>query len=135
AQSLNNVVLTMSGASGNIVSGSSVTTSGSFFGDGLNLTNLNATNLAAGTVNDARLPATMSAKTFSGLITANAGVTLAANQALNLSGASGNIVSASSITTTGSFFGDGSHLTGVVSSPSGSAGGGPAGPPPHPHPN
>src|SRR6185369_4914771 len=38
-------------------------------------------------------------------------LTLAANAALNLSGATGNIISKSSITTSGAFFGDGSHLT------------------------
>lgn len=37
-----------------------------FVGGGAGLTNLNASNLTTGTVDDARLPATMSAKTFNG---------------------------------------------------------------------
>ena len=106
--------LTMSGPSANIVSGSSITTTGGLFGNGSGLTSLNASNVSAGTLNDARLPSTLSAKTFSGLVTANAGVTLGANQALNLSGASGNIVTGSSITAS-AFFGDGSHLSGLGS--------------------
>lgn len=41
---------------------------------------------------------------------------MASGAAINTSGANGNIVSQASMTTTGGFFGDGSHLTGVMSS-------------------
>ncbi|MHB0994812.1 MAG: hypothetical protein ACYC2I_00435 [Elusimicrobiales bacterium] len=60
--------LTMSGASADIVSVSSITTSGNFFGDGSQLTNLNASTVLAGTLADARLSATVTLKgnTFNG---------------------------------------------------------------------
>ena len=85
--------LTMSGASADIISGSSITTSGTFFGNGSGLTNVTATD---------------SSKVL------KAGDTMTG--ALTMSGASANVISGSSITTTGSFYGDGSNLTGVIQS-------------------
>src|SRR5207253_1338237 len=55
---------------------------------------------------DLAAKANLAGATFTGAVTHS-------NQALTMTGANGNIISASSITTTGSFFGDGSHLTGV----------------------
>lgn len=48
-------------------------------------------------------------------------LTLSGGQSINLSGAAGNFVGQSSITTTGAFFGDGSHLGGITASFSGGA--------------
>ncbi len=60
--------LTMSGATASIISASSITTSGNFFGDGSQLTNLNAATVLAGTLPDARLSAnvTLKGNTFNG---------------------------------------------------------------------
>jgi hypothetical protein len=106
--------LNLTGASGNLVSQASVAAAG-FFGDGANLTGLDAGNISAGTLSDSRLPGTMGAKTFSGLITADGGISLGAGQALSLSGSGGTITAASSVTASG-FFGDGSSLSGVTAS-------------------
>ncbi|MDX6770683.1 MAG: pyocin knob domain-containing protein, partial [Elusimicrobiota bacterium] len=99
---------------------------------GVNLTNLNASNLASGAVPAVRvdlstvttalnLKANLAGATFTGA----SGIT---NAAFTATGASGHIISASSITTTGGVFatrfsGNGSGLTGVTATPSGAAGG------------
>jgi quinolinate synthase len=147
-----NQALSLSGASGNITSASSITAS-AFFGDASHLSNVTASQVPAAGVQPGSLGASViassiavnaisnadqlaaslvipdanlsnnvdllngaqtltGAKTFSSVITANGGVTLGANQGLNLSGTSGNITSASSVTAS-AFFGDGSHLSGL----------------------
>ncbi|NTF34246.1 hypothetical protein [Rhizobium skierniewicense] len=60
------------------------TLTGAHVGNGSGLTNLNALSLT-GTIDDARLPATMAGKTFSTQVTANSGVNITG--ALNVSGA------------------------------------------------
>ncbi|MFA5139068.1 MAG: hypothetical protein WC728_07535 [Elusimicrobiota bacterium] len=102
------IVLTVD-KSGNLLSVGS-TTASSFWGDGNHLANLNASAINQGTIPNAQLPDTMSAKTFSGLITANGGVTLGTDQPLFLTGPTGTIHTGSSVTASG-FFGSGSGLT------------------------
>ncbi len=82
-------MLTVSGPSGVIVTGSSVTAS-AFFGDGSHLASVTGTD----STKVARVGDTMTGT-------------------LTMSGAAASIVSGSSITTTGGFFGDGSHLANV----------------------
>ncbi len=156
ALGLTNVALTATGAGGNIISGSSITTTGGMFAttfagngagltnvapsgaaggnlsgsypnpaiatlpavSGVNLTNLNASNLASGTVPTGRMTGSYTGITGLGAQTVALGLT---NVALTATGAGGNIISGSSITTTGGFFGNGAGLTGVA--PSGAAGG------------
>src|SRR5207249_4029910 len=89
----------------------SITTTGGLFGDGLGITDLNATNLQTGTVNDSRLSANVDLLNTAQSFTAAKTLT---NVALNLTGANGNIVSGSSITTAGGFFGNGAGLTNVT---------------------
>ncbi|MGH7443030.1 MAG: beta strand repeat-containing protein, partial [bacterium] len=130
--------LTFSGQ--NVTVANNLTVQGALAGNGSGLTSLNPNNFQPGTlptgillpagqltgpgpVASALLPSTVAytsvgntftpGQTFSGLITANGGVTLGANEALNLSGASGYVRSASSVNAS-AFFGDGSHLTNVI---------------------
>ena len=56
------VRMTINGSTG-------VVSAGTFSGSGASLTNLNASNISTGTVADARLPTSLSAKTFTGAIT------------------------------------------------------------------
>ncbi len=70
----------------------SVNISGSdFYGGGANLTDLNASNISAGTLNNARLPATISVTN----------------------------VTASTLVSASAFYGDGSNLTGIISEAAG----------------
>lgn len=76
---MSNVRVDLTGELGFIIGRSSITTAGGVFatslsGAGSAITDLNASNVASGTLGDARLPGTMSAKTFTGLITAQAGI-------------------------------------------------------------
>ncbi len=144
ASGITNFAFTATGANGNIVSGSSITTSGGVFaatfaGNGAAVTNLNASNLTAGSVAPVRvdlstvttalaLKANLAGATFTGA----SGIT---NFAFTATGANGNIISGSSITTSGGVFatrfsGDGSGLTNVA--PTGSAGGNLSGTYPNP---
>jgi hypothetical protein len=77
--------------SNNLLIGNDVTAS-AFSGGGSNLTNLNASNVSAGTLNTARLPDTMSV----------------------------THVTASSLVSASFFYGNGSNLTGISASPVGS---------------
>lgn len=62
---------TLTGAlNGNTATFTSTVTAALFSGSGASLTNLNASNLATGTIADARLPATLSQKVFTGPIVA-----------------------------------------------------------------
>lgn len=86
--------VTLSGAAGYLIGASSITTTGGLFGAGLNIGSGVILGSASG-------------------LTLTAGLTLT-NVGITLTGASGNIVSASSITTTGAFFGNSGSLTNVV---------------------
>ncbi len=91
--------LTMSGANADIISGSSITTSGTFYGNGSGLTGMSASQVGLGNVtNVAQLPLT------GGTMTG----------ALGLTGAASYITAQSSITTSGTFYGNGSGLTNVT---------------------
>ncbi|MFI5361720.1 MAG: hypothetical protein ACHQ49_07100, partial [Elusimicrobiota bacterium] len=100
---MNNVAVNLTGSAGNVASASSVTAS-AFFGDGSHL---------------AGIPSTAS---INGLYVPDAGGTMTGslnmnNVAVNLTGAAGNVTSASSVTAS-AFFGDGSHLAGIPSTAS-----------------
>lgn len=79
--------VTASGANGNVVSASSITTTGSLFG--------NALSVGGTTING------------------SGAITLTASQAVTVSGVNGNIISASSITTTSGLFGKTVNVTGT----------------------
>jgi len=83
-----NTTLTITGD----ISGSGNISGSSFYGDGSNLTDLNASNISAGTLNNARLPATISVTN----------------------------VTASTLVSASAFYGDGSNLTGIISEAAGS---------------
>ncbi|HCC48813.1 MAG TPA: hypothetical protein DEQ38_11965 [Elusimicrobia bacterium] len=111
AKTFSDVALTLTGANGNIVSGSSITTSGGFFGDGSGLAGVITSTAAIVTSLNGKAEDTLAAhlagaETFTG-------AKIIDNVAFTLTGPNGNIVSNSSITTTGGFFGDGSGLTGL----------------------
>ncbi|XUY25860.1 hypothetical protein RMR21_009605 [Agrobacterium sp. rho-8.1] len=65
------------------INGTTIT--GTLSGNGAAITALNGSNITIGTIDDARLPATMAGKTFSTQVTANSGVNITG--ALNVSGA------------------------------------------------
>ena len=134
ALNMSNAAVNLTGVNGNVVGQSSITTTGGVFGNGAGLTNLNASNLASGTVPLTRLSGITNAEiaagaaiadtkldanvarlsgvqTFSGAKTFTAGPTLT-NVALTLTGASGNIVGQASVTASG-FFGNGAGLSNV----------------------
>ena len=101
---------------------SSLSISGSgFYGSGANLTALNATNVSAGTLNNARLPAAISVTSLAGdgsSLTAlnassiNAGTLNNARLPANISVTT---VSASTHVSASTYFGDGSNLSGLSS--------------------
>jgi len=68
AVNMNNVAINLSGAAGDIVSQSSITTAGNFYGNGSQLTALDAGNIASGALNDGRLSAnvTLQGNSFNG---------------------------------------------------------------------
>ena len=74
------------------ITASSLVSASLFYGGGANLTSLNASNVSAGTLDNARLPATISVTN----------------------------ITASSLVSASSFYGDGTNLTGISASPGGS---------------
>lgn len=72
------------------------TITGAHVGNGVGLTALNASNIATGTVDDARLPATMSGKTFSSAVTVNATLT-----ATTLAGNGASVTNVNALTLAG----------------------------------
>ncbi|MFI5363588.1 MAG: beta strand repeat-containing protein [Elusimicrobiota bacterium] len=100
---MNNVAVNLTGSAGNVVSAASVTAS-AFFGDGSHLAGVPSTASIAGLyVPDA-------GGTMTGSLNMN-------NVAVNLTGAAGNVTSASSVTAS-AFFGNGSRLAGIPSTAS-----------------
>lgn len=95
---ISNSDLLLTGSSGVILTGSSVT-AGAFYGNGAGLTSVTG-------IDSSKLPL------IGGTLTGPLAIT---NASLTLSGPNGYITSGSSITG-GSFYGDGSHLTGVSAS-------------------
>ena len=101
---------------------SSLNISGSeFYGSGANLTSLNASNISAGTLNNARLPAAINVTSLAG-----DGSSLTALNASNVSAGTLNnarlpanisvtTVSASTHVSASTFYGDGSNLSGLSS--------------------
>jgi hypothetical protein len=103
------------------ISGSGNISGSSFYGGGSNLTALNATNVSAGTLNNARLPAAISVTSFAG-----DGSSLTALNASNVSAGTLNnarlpgtisvtTISASTGVSSSFYYGDGSNLTNVGS--------------------
>lgn len=90
--------LSLSGPNGTIISNSSITTTGAFFGDGSHLTGISSSG---------ETPYFGPAKTFGSSVTVYGN--LLATGTVN---AGVSVVAASSITAS-AFFGDGSHLTGI----------------------
>ena len=100
---------------------SSLNISGSeFYGSGANLTSLNASNISAGTLNNARLPAAINVTSLAG-----DGSSLTALNASNISAGTLNnarlpanisvtTVSASTHVSASTFYGDGSNLSGIA---------------------
>jgi len=93
-------------AVGSISAGQSIT-SGSFYGSGIGITQVNASNISSGTLDNARLPQNIS---VSGIVTA--GVVSINNG--NITGVSN--ISVGSSTTSGSFYGSGIGITQVNAS-------------------
>lgn len=92
ASGITNNAFTATGANGNFIGSSSFTTTGGLFGNGGALTGVPSSASIVG------IYARLDGATFTGAV----GIT---NQALTLTGASGNVVSGSSITTGGGVFG------------------------------
>ena len=122
--------------SNNLLIGNDVTAS-AFSGGGSNLTNLNASNISAGTLNNARLPSLISVTnvTASAIVSATSfygtGSNIVGLNASNISAGTLNTarlpdtmsvthVTASSLVSASFFYGDGSNLTGISASPGGS---------------
>ena len=104
---------------GNVIAGSSITTSGGLFGDGAGITGTTAMSvptglLTSGPLASSVLPSSVTYTTtnqgISGVKTFTSSVTLV-NVALGGTGAGGNLVSGSSITTTGGLFGNSLTIT------------------------
>jgi len=151
ALNMSNVAINLSGAAGNVVGQSSITTSAGLFGNSLNV-GAGAVAASPAGVAIANLPTTLTGA--AGTITSASSVTASAffgdgshltgiattdntkvlkagdtmtgalnmsNVNVNLTGASGNVVGQSSMTAS-AFFGDGSHLTGITALSGGTAG-------------
>ena len=129
-QTVANQTLALTGASGFITSQSSITTTGSFFGDGSHLgnvtaTQMNASGLINGPVASSILPSSVAYTSVSNSFSQGQSFTATGNTQYSLQTSSGINVAAGGVTAlffSGAHYGDGSKLTGVIAAQVAAAG-------------